>query len=246
MVRFIVPREGHDACAAVLTRSVPPRLARMVDRSSDLAILRMAGPESLAVAERAGLAAPATPGHTRESDDIEIAHAPDGAPFTMQIAVPETDASEIVERLVRAGAIEAPRDALELSRVLAGWPALGGEIDTRTIPQEVRYDEIAGVSYTKGCYTGQETVSRLHFRGHANRGLRGLAFQSAPSGIDPMPVMLADREVGRVTSVAALPDNRWIGLGVLRREVEPGAAILAGGTAARVVPLPFSINGRPR
>src|SRR6266702_809001 len=67
-----------------------------------------------------------------------------------------------------------PEAALALSRVLAGWPGLASEVDEKTIPQEVRFDEIGGVSYTKGCYTGQETVSRLHFRGHANRNLRGL------------------------------------------------------------------------
>jgi hypothetical protein len=61
-----------------------------------------------------------------------------------------------------------------------------------------------------------------------------------------MPVMLDDRDVGRVTSVAALPGDRWIGLAVLRREVEPGADVEAGGASAAVVSLPFNINGRPR
>src|SRR5258708_9948328 len=69
---------------------------------------------------------------------------------------------------------------LELGRILAGWPRLGAEIDQKTLPQEVRYDDINGVSYTKGCYTGQETVSRLHFRGHTNRHLGGLLWQAAP------------------------------------------------------------------
>ena len=58
---------------------------------------------------------------------------------------------------------------------------LGHEIVEKTLVQEVRYDEIGGVSYTKGCYTGQETVARLHFRGHTNRELRGLRWMSAPA-----------------------------------------------------------------
>jgi folate-binding protein YgfZ len=122
-------------------------------------------------------------------------------------------------------------------------------MDDKTIPQEVRFDEIGGVSYTKGCYTGQETVARLHFRGHTNRQLRGLVFDPEP----PMApvggwnvVTHVDREVGRVTSLAFVPDTglpgagRWIGLAVIRREVNPGAMVRAAGRDARVVDLPLA------
>src|SRR6266571_3032028 len=138
---------------------------------------------------------------------------------------------------------------LELARVLAGWPRLGAEVDEKTIPQEVRFDEIGGVSYTKGCYTGQETVARLHFRGHANRALRGLLFDSDPPASPAQgwtAVMHLDREVGRVTSLAFVPESgvagagRWIGLAVIRREVASGAMVRAAGRDARVVDLPFA------
>ena len=89
----------------------------------------------------------------------------------------------LVARLVRPGAVAGDEGDLHAARLLAGWPALGAEIDERTLPQEVRYDEIGGVSYTKGCYTGQETVARLHFRGHTNRELRGLRW-SGPEPLD--------------------------------------------------------------
>src|SRR5687767_15346310 len=128
--------------------------------------------------------------------------------------------------------------------------ALGAEIDERTLPQEVRYDEIGGVSYTKGCYTGQETVSRLHFRGHANRHLRGLLFEADPP-LAPASGWSAvthdEKEVGRVTSIAWLPDGggsvlgRWIGLAVVRREVPIGAVVRAAGREARVAALPFAV-----
>src|SRR5207244_10772940 len=79
----------------------------------------------------------------------------------------------------------------------------------RTMPQEGRDDELGGVSYTKGCYTGQETVSRLHFRGHTNRYLRGLMFDAEPAAT-PAPGWTAvthlDRDVGRVTSLAWVPE----------------------------------------
>src|SRR5204863_149594 len=82
---------------------------------------------------------------------------------------PAPQGERLAGRLAAAGAVEAEPAMLELARILAGWPRLGAEVDDKTIPQEVRFDEIGGVSYTKGCYTGQETVARLHFRGHANR-----------------------------------------------------------------------------
>jgi folate-binding Fe-S cluster repair protein YgfZ len=94
------------------------------------------------------------------------------------------------------------------------------------------------VSFTKGCYPGQEPIARLHYRGHANRGLRGLAFKrSLP---EPGAAVVADeREVGRVTSVAESPRFGRIGLAVLRREVADRQKVEAGGVAAVVKPLPF-------
>ena len=120
----------------------------------------------------------------------------------------------------------------------AGWPALGAEIDGRTLPQEVRYDEIGGVSYTKGCYVGQETVARLHFRGHANRHLRGLLWRTTAPLADER-ILTGEREVGTVRSTLALDDRR-IGLGLLRREIDPGAGVVAGGQRATVLALPFA------
>jgi len=123
----------------------------------------------------------------------------------------------------------------------SGIGALGAEIDERTLPQEVRYDELGGVSYTKGCYTGQETVARLHFRGHTNRELRGLWWRSdepESSNGGSRSVLSGEREVGSVRSRLAV-DGRAIGLAVLRREVDPGAEVIAGGRRATVVALPF-------
>src|SRR5438093_1260867 len=147
-----------------------------------------------------------------------------------------------------AGRLAGPA-TLELSRILAGWPRLGAEVDDRTIPQEARLDQIGGVSYTKGCYTGQETVARLHFRGHVNRQIRGLLFDPEPPAAPAdgwSVVTYVDRDVGRVTSLAFVPETgvagagRWIGLALIRREVEPGSVVRAAGRDARVVDLPFA------
>jgi folate-binding protein YgfZ len=125
----------------------------------------------------------------------------------------------------------------EASRIMAGWPALGAEIDEHTLPQEVRFDEHGGVSYTKGCYTGQETVARLHFRGHANRQLRGIRWLGARPADDS--ILAGDKSVGRIGSLLALPD-RVLGLGIVRRELGPRDRVTAGGARAEITDLPFS------
>ncbi|HEX9611859.1 MAG TPA: hypothetical protein VF978_08200 [Gemmatimonadales bacterium] len=243
-VRLTVTLEGREAAVALLARSVPPRLARIADRSGDFAAFRVAGPRATQVVEAADLPLPEAAARVAASDDLEVARGPDGAPFAFQVVVSRAGAAELERRLIRAGATAAPPAALEVTRVLAGWPRLGAEVDAKTIPQEVRFDEIGGVSYTKGCYTGQETVSRLHFQGHTNRELRGLEFDATPTTAgDERPVVTLDeRDVGRLTSVVELPEDRCVGLAVLRREVGPGTVVRAGGPLARVVPLPLSLR----
>jgi folate-binding protein YgfZ len=238
-VTFTVPVEGGARALAILSRSVPPRLARHRDRSADVAVLRLVGPRSLAIAEAAGLAPLPGPGRVAAGAGWDVARAPEPAPFTLQLTGPAGEGPDLLRRLRAAGALEADPVALECARILRGWPRLGAEVDEKTIPQEVRFDEIGGVSYTKGCYTGQETVSRLHFRGHVNRNLRGLLFDGEPSGAHDGVTRL-DRDVGRVTSLMWMPSpNRWIGLGLLRREVAPGDMARAENCDVRVVALPF-------
>jgi len=248
-VRFTVASEGRERAATILQRSVPPRLARTVDRTADSTVLRVAGAHAVAILGASGLPAPPLTGRAVEAMlgdvPLEIARATERAPFTFQITAATEHQGAVMNRLVKGGATVADAAALELARILAGWPRLASEVDERTIPQEIGYDEIGGVSYTKGCYTGQETVSRLHFRGHANRHLRGLLFETdspAPPAEGWSAVTEDEREVGRVTSIAWVAGaDRWIGLAVIRREVAIGAVVRAAGREARVVTLPFDL-----
>jgi folate-binding protein YgfZ len=255
-VRLTVPAEGRERALRILQRSVPPRLARPTDRTGELAVLRVAGAHAVATLSAAGLPVPSGPNHVTETASgdtaLEIARAGEQAPFVFQLSCAAANSNALLERLAGAGVHRAGAAALELARILAGWPRLASEVDEKTIPQEVRYDEIGGVSYTKGCYTGQETVSRLHFRGHANRQLRGLLFETdshAAPADGWSAVSHEERDVGRVTSVAWLADGggsvpgggRWIGLAVVRREVPVGALVRAAGREARVVSLPFDV-----
>ncbi len=107
-------------------------------------------------------------------------------------------------------------------RVERGRPRYGVDIDESTIPQEAGLNERA-VSFTKGCYVGQETVARLHYKGKPNRHLRGLRL-SAPvaSGAE---LRLGERTVGHVGSVAVSPTLGPIALALVRREAAPGETV---------------------
>jgi folate-binding protein YgfZ len=126
---------------------------------------------------------------------------------------------------------------LEVLRVENGRPRYGIDLDDSVIPQEAGLNERA-VSFTKGCYVGQETVARLHYRGKPNRHLRGLRL-SAPA--DPgAEIRLGEKVVGRLGSVVVSPRLGPIALALVRREAGPGDVVSVGGqTTAELMQLPF-------
>jgi folate-binding protein YgfZ len=119
----------------------------------------------------------------------------------------------------------AGHDELEPLRIEAGTPAWGKELDETVLPAEAGLDE-THISFTKGCYPGQEPVARLHYRGHPNRLLRRLAVAGAKPGDE---IFLGDKVVGRVTS--AVPGKA---LAYVRREVPDDATLSIGGQEARL------------
>lgn len=140
--------------------------------------------------------------------------------------------------LVDAGAVEVSEAAAEIVRVEHGRPRYGLDLDETTIPQEAGLNERA-VSFTKGCYVGQETVARLHYKGKPTRRLRGVCLsEPLESGAE---LRLGERPVGRLGGSVLSPTFGPIGLSLVRREAEPGAILTAGegGVMARVVELPF-------
>ena len=141
-------------------------------------------------------------------------------------------------RLVEQAPAENGSGDWEVARIEAGIPRFGHEFGPDTMPAEAGLVERA-VSFTKGCYPGQEPIARLHYRGHANRGLRGLAFRRGLPEVGASVIADDGREVGRVTSVAQSARFGPIGLAVLRREVADRQKVEAGGVAAVVKPLPF-------
>lgn len=126
--------------------------------------------------------------------------------------------------------------AAEVARVEAGIPAFGLDFDENNIPQEANLNERA-VSFEKGCYVGQETVARLHYKGSPNRTLRLLrAEQPLQSGA----VVIGEdgKELGTIGTAVVSPQLGPVALAVLRREAEDGATVDAGGVAATVAEPP--------
>ena len=145
---------------------------------------------------------------------------------------------DLIGAAVEPGVREVPEEVAECLRIESGRPRLGFELGDDVIPQEAGINERA-ISFTKGCYVGQETVARLFYKGKPNRHLRGLRLgEPAERG---EPVWLGERQVGVLGSVCVSPVHGPIALALVRREAPPGTSVEVGAprTPAEVVELPF-------
>jgi len=198
------------------------------------ALLSLIGPRS---AELSG--APPLPTHASAELTVDgIKCLAVGTALGTDLIAAADDRDRLRAALTETGAPEVGPDAVEILRIEAGTPRFGAEMDSGTMPAEAGIVE-AAVNFEKGCYIGQETVARLHYRGKPNRHLRGLRL-SAPATQDTA-LTLGEKEVGRLGGSCVSPAHGPIGLAILRREAEPGAELAVGedGVTARVVDLPF-------
>jgi tRNA-modifying protein YgfZ len=227
-----------ETLAAVLRHLTMYSIGRDVaieDRTSEFRLVSIAGPAS---ADLTGL-----PPLAREHDHVEAKL--DGSPATvmrtdqgLDLLVAIEDLDPLLEALGERGIARVSEDALEIVRVESGRPRFGREMTQQTIPQEAGINERA-VSFTKGCYIGQETVARLHYKGKPNRHLRGLRLAHPVEA--GSPVTAGDREVGSVGTAVLSPAHGPIALSILRREAQPGDDVMVDGAVpATVVDLPFS------
>ena len=148
------------------------------------------------------------------------------------------DTAALAEELRTCGATPVSEEAAECLRIERGRPRYGIDLDDSVIPQEADLNERA-VSFTKGCYVGQETVARLHYKGKPNRHLRGLRLSGPASPGEEL--RLGERVVGHLGSTAVSPVLGPIALALVRREADPGAVLDLGahGLSAEVLELPF-------
>lgn len=209
----------------------------------DLARLAVEGPraaERLAAAgaDAAGLAPNAWRACTLAGAAVSIAAYGFTGLGGFQLFVPAAAVDAVAEALLASGVAAASSDTLECLRIVAGVPWLGRDLDESVLPAEARLD--AAIATRKGCYTGQEVVTRMRSRGRVGHLLVGLRFASATPPERGAEIHGDSGRIGQLTSSARVPGEDAIGLGFVRAEAaEPGTAVHVAGVAARIVALPM-------
>jgi folate-binding protein YgfZ len=218
---------GHAVLRHMLQTYSVGRDVQWEDATADHAILSLIGPQADGLAEPPPGAAEHSLTDTGEGLWVRT-------DLGLDLLVGAAKADEWRDRL---GVEPVSLEAAECVRIESGRPRLGYDMDAETMPQEAGINDRA-VSFTKGCYVGQETVARLHYRGKPNRHLRGLQLsEPAERGSD---ILLGERVVGRVGSTTVSPRLGPIALALVRREAEPGNPVTINGAGAVVVELPFA------
>ena len=212
--------------------------AQIADGSRQFALIDLHGPNAPEVRSAAGAM-------LGEHATAVVSDAPFYVPGFSIVATAER-ADAIVTALVSHGAVETTLATLDVLRVEAGRPAFLIDMDEHTLPLEANLEDRA-ISFTKGCYVGQEVIVRVMHRGHGRvaKKLVGLTFEKGDAPRPGDRVLSADREIGKLTSVVWSPALELaIGLGYLHRDfLEPGTAVTVQGAgdprSATVTALPF-------
>ena len=248
-----VPPRAAAGWVAMVRKFVNPRTTKYVDRTDSLADVGVFGVQSreivsgltgLTMDTLAGLAPYAHTTVERDLGPMAVARVPDLGVDGFELIVAAESRARLWQSAMERGAVPSGLDAWDIARIEAGRPEWGVDIDEATIPQEANFDELHAIPYTKGCYTGQETVARVHFRGHVNRHLRGLSYPGT-AALQRGAQLLdeAGKAVGEVRSAAISPRLGGIALAMVRREIAPGSAVRVtwegGESLATVVMLPF-------
>jgi folate-binding protein YgfZ len=256
---LLVPREALEGASSHFRKFVPPMFARWADESAELGVIGVYGPAAREVMA-------AVLGDALPEDREEASREPEsgdsrwlvtfsreiGGEAGFDLIAPVAELPALWERLVAVGKPLGARPvgfgALETLRIEAGRPRYGAELTEETIPTEA-FEPIGwmprAISFTKGCYTGQEVIVRIAHRGHVNRLLRGLLLGDSPTPAARTPLVNPEngKVVGWVTSAAVSPRlGQTIAMCYLRREVSPGRQVHlhdADGPLATVVDLPF-------
>jgi folate-binding protein YgfZ len=221
----------------MVRKYINPRIAPYHDLTSELSDVGIFGRSSRLVVSRVtdvddrDLAALAPYGHLSrpfEGVTVIIARVPEIDIDGFDIFVPTEAVASMRKKLEAAGIVAGSSATWQIARIESGRPEWGVDMDESTLPQEANFDELGAISYTKGCYIGQETVARVHFRGHVNRFLRRLRFVTRPA--PPKGAELFDeagKVIGEIRSSALSPRFGGVALGMVRREVPAGTTLQA-------------------
>jgi tRNA-modifying protein YgfZ len=225
--------EGSKAAKEILGRYAPFSRVKLEDLSESWAVLGLYGPHFVELLGNLGLA-------EHQSKEIEIegqtvlAVGVEVPISGYDLIGPAADLDAIRGYLIETGATQADLAAYETSRIEAGAPRFGADITPENFPGETGVIDRA-VSFEKGCYPGQETVARMHYRGHPNKTLYRLLIESAEA-VPGVEIFQNDKVVGTVTSAAPLSVGGSVAaLGYLSRSADTGGSLNAGDARVHVL-----------
>ncbi len=235
-----------------LARYLPPRFAAIAPEAPPQRMLTVIGPEAAGLLARSLIpdipdgaarmtalaegeeivrrAAAAGPGMEPASAPLRIVRNGDVLPPGFDVIGPAEDVEALAALLSNAGCRKGSPELFRVLRVERGRPAFGDELDPETLPPEAGLDDRA-IDHRKGCYTGQEVIVRIRDRGKVNRRLRGLLLGAVAPPAPGTPLWVRGREtpVGETRSSVHSPGfGQTIGLGYVRREVEPPDTVRLG------------------
>jgi folate-binding protein YgfZ len=237
-----------------LERFIVAEDAQVVDVAPHYGLLSVQGPRSAEVVAAVGLFKQLSiaPYHSAGVNDatlgqLYVMNLPRVRTTGFDLFVPVNSLAAVADKLIAAARAVGGRaggwDALETARIEAGVPRFGADLDETTLPPEAGLEATA-ISYTKGCYIGQEVLNRIRTIGHVNRRLVGLRLAAGTAALPAHGTKLLrdGKEIGAITSAVHSPVFGNIALGFVRREhAEPGTELqLPAGAVARVAPLPFA------
>lgn len=196
------------------------------DRSDRVGVVSLRGDGALEIAEQAiGVAVPDEAHAHVEAAEARVARRDWPGVPGVDFVGPIDVLHRLGDALQEAGALVWSADDFESERIAAGVPRMGLDLDDSVIPQEAGLDRTA-VSFEKGCFLGQELVCRIHDRGRVNRHLRRVRVRDAAPPVGATVVRSDDdKEVGALTSVAAISNGETLALGYVRHEIEPGSEV---------------------
>ena len=230
--------------SAHLDRYIIREKVEIHDRSQQWAELLVAGPEAAELFARAGASgiAGALYGHNQVrlvGSTVWLRRVDMAGPESFLLSFPRENLSTVKNELLSLGGTLCDPAAIEAARIESGFPLYGQDIHDRTLPQEVDRDRRA-ISFTKGCYLGQETVARIDALGHVNKTLAGVKFSGSELPAAGTELRAGEAAVGQVTSAAYSPRlNAPLALAYIRRgHNSPGTKLSWSSGEGEVVRLP--------
>jgi len=226
---------SHEAVLKTVSRFTLAGDFKVADLTSETALLTVQGEIAGAVVEKVFGISDLPDKGVAEKDGVTIIRASHTGEDGFDIVCDSSRKAELQQALEAAGAQPIGEDTLEILRVEAGIPRFGQDMDETNVVPETNLDD--SVSYTKGCYVGQEIIVRIKHRGHPAKKLTGLRFKTDEQ-IEPGAIIRSadSQEIGRVTSAVISPRLGSIGLGYVRYEhVGEGTQVVVGDGIEAIV-----------